>query len=76
MIKDDAVHGLDNVINDACFCEEFVYGKLYRLSYKKHENNADKYNVGECIYMDLCGPVSVSLGGHKLFMLAKDNKSS
>ena len=49
---------------------------MHRLPYKKHEYDDDKYNVGECIYMDLCGPMSVSLGGHKFFMLAKDKKSS
>ena len=47
-------------------------------NHRKYEDDDDRFDIGECIciYMDLCGHMSVSLGGAKQFMLAKDRKSS
>ena len=76
MIKNHAVDGLDKVIDQDFFCEGCAYGKMHCLPHRKYEDDDDRFDIGECIYMDLCGPMSVSLGGSKYFMLAKDRKSS
>ena len=78
MLKDNVIEGAENVTNENFFCEGCVYGKMHRLPhYRQKEEEEDKcFDIGECLYMDLCGPMSVSLGGSKYFMLVKDRKSS
>ncbi|CAB0043199.1 unnamed protein product [Trichogramma brassicae] len=75
MIKNDSIDGVSRVIDRKFFCESCQYGKMHRLPYKYHEKSEDQFDVGQCIYTDLCGPMSVSLGGAKFFMLLKDRKS-
>ena len=78
MLKDKVIDGADEVIDKDFFCEACVHGKMHRLPhYHEKEHKEDqRYDVGECLYTDLCGPMSVSLGGSKYFMLVKDRKSS
>ena len=51
-----------------------MYGKMLRLRYYREcEKEEDSvYMTRECVYMDLCGPMSGSLRGAKYFMLVKD----
>ena len=65
MIRNQAVHSLDNIKDKDFFCEGCAYGKMHRLPYDKHEDGDDKYEIGKCIYTDLCGPMSTSLGDSK-----------
>lgn len=76
MVRVEAVKGVDHVNNEEFFCEGCQYGKMHRQSHKKSATNDEDFGVGECIYMDLCGPMTNSLGGARYFMLIKDRRSA
>ena len=47
---------------------------MHRLPCKSNGQEEYIYTPGECIHADLCGPMSISLGKAKYFMLLKDRR--
>ena len=72
MIKSKAIDGIEGVRDKEFFCEGCVFGKMHRQPCKDSNEEEHIYNPGECIHADLCGPMSISLGNNKYFMLLKD----
>lgn len=54
-------------------CEACIFGKQHRLPFPVSESKSEK--CGDIIHTDLCGPMSTSLGGSKLYLLLKDDRS-
>ena len=70
IVNNKSIEGVDHVCDDDFFCESCQFGKLHRLP-RKHKEKTIEFKVGECIYVDLCGPMSLSLGKAKYFMLLR-----
>ena len=72
MVRNNVIAGLQEVVKQEFFCEGCAYGKMKKLPHRSRRDDHDSYEVGECIYADLCGPMSTtSLGGNRFFLLEK-----
>ena len=76
MIKNDSVNGLNikGENRSLGFCEGCVKGKQTRKSFSA-TNRPKKSKPGQLIHADLCGPMNVSGGGNRYFLLFKDDNS-
>ena len=76
MVNKGLVAGVnfDNVEN--FFCAACAYGKQHRLPFKRCERDLTQVQVGERIFSDVCGPMSMaSVSGNKYFVTFKDELS-
>ena len=76
MAGSGAVTGLpQKLVNDTCFCEGCVLGKMTRTPCSDAERRRSK--PGEYLHSDLCGKMEVeSLGGNLHFALFKDEATA
>lgn len=74
MVSKDLVKGIELSDVDKFFCESCMYGKQHRLTFPPSKHT--KAKLGELIYSDLCGPMSMpSVQGAKYFISFKDDLS-
>lgn len=75
MVRLNSVGGLELTGEEPLFCEGCRFGKAHRNPSRKVSVDDLNYDVGECVHVDLCGPIHTSLGGASYFMLMKDKVS-
>jgi len=74
MIEEKLVSGIKSCNFDKHFCEDCVFGKQHRLSFKNTSKKKSK--IGDLIHADVCGPMSeTSIGGSRYFLVLKDDCS-
>lgn len=75
MYKKQLVDGIDFSNEKNFFCEECPLGKMHRVSHPSTEPRAVK--KGECVHMDLCGPMEQNgIGNVRYFLLLKDEATN
>ena len=73
MINHQLVDGVDSVVGKEEFCEGCAYGRSKR---KPHLSTGTKTKRRlERIHVDICGPLPISLGGNRYFLIIIDEYS-
>ena len=76
-ISNGAVADISDFEDENFFCEGCAHGKTHKLPYYRNRSKRNhNYQIGESLHTDLCGPMSLSLGGNKYFMVIKDRVSN
>ena len=75
IVKQNAVEGVQVSDTNDFVCESCHLGKMHRIP-QKEGKHTQKFKCGECLHVDLCSPMSISLGKSKYFMLVTDRAST